>query len=149
MLSWLGHSSKDEYQALIVMCTVGVCAGSLSSLAFSWRALVIFFTPATMLLAINLFTSEGRFSHMTAIILAFFILFTLMSGKRIFNNTYQNIRLRIEADNREVALELMHQKQLLHSQQTPLAVIEFDLNLKILIGIKLLKIYLAIKKMKP
>jgi len=130
-LSWLGHSSKDEYQALIVMCTVGVCAGSLSSLAFSWRALVIFFTPATTLLAVNLFISEGRFSHMTAIILAFFILFTLMSGKRIFNNTYQNIRLRIEADNRENALELMHQKQLLHSQQTPLAVIEFDLKLHI------------------
>jgi len=130
-LSWLGHSVKDEYQALIVMCTVGVCAGSLSSLAFSWRALVIFFAPATSLLAANLFISEGRFSHMTAIILAFFILFTLMSGKRIFNNTYQNIRLRIEADNRENALELMHQKQLLHSQQTPLAVIEFDLKLHI------------------
>ena len=130
-LSWLGHSSKDEYQALIVMCTVGVCAGSLSSLSFSWRALVIFFTPATTLLAANLFISEGRFSHMTAIILAFFILFTLMSGKRIYNNTYQNIRLRIEADNREVALELMHQKQLLHSQQTPLAVIEFDLKLHV------------------
>ena len=77
-LSWLGHSAKDEYQALIVMCTVGVCAGSLSSLAFSWRALVIFFTPATALLAANLFISEGRFSHMTAIILAFFILFTLI-----------------------------------------------------------------------
>lgn len=130
-LSWLGHSSKDEYQALIVMCTVGICAGSLSSLAFSWRALVIFFTPATTLLAANLFISEGRFSHMTAIILGFFIVFTLMSGKRIFNNTYQNIRLRIEADNREVALELMHQKQLLHSQQTPLAVIEFDLKLHV------------------
>jgi PAS domain S-box-containing protein len=54
-----------------------------------------------------------------------------MSGKRIFNNTYQNIRLRIEADNREVALELMHQKQLLHTQQTPLAVIEFDLQLHV------------------
>jgi len=121
----------DEYQSLIIMCTVGVCAGSLSSLAFSWRALVIFFTPATALLAANLFISEGRFSHMTAIILVFFILFTLMSGKRIFNNTYQNIRLRIEADNREVALELMHQKQLLHSQQTPLAVIEFDLDLHV------------------
>lgn len=130
-LSWLGHSSMDEYQALIVMCTVGVCAGSLSSLAFSWPALVIFFTPATTLLVANLFVSEGRFSLLTGTILAFFIPFTLMSGRRIFNNTYQNIRLRIEADNREVALELMHQKQLLHSQQTPLAVIEFDLKLHV------------------
>lgn len=131
MLAWLGHSSKDEFQALIVMSVVGVCAGSLSSLAFSWRALVIFFTPATVLLAANLFLAESEFSKNTAVILAFFILFTLMSGKRIFNNTYQNIRLRIEADNREIALELMHQKQLLHSQQTPLAVIEFDLELDI------------------
>lgn len=131
LLAWLGHSSSVEYMATIVMAVVGVCAGSLSSLTFSWKALVIFIAPATILLDINLIMSEGEFSRLTSIILSFFILFTLLSGKRIFNYTSQNIRLRMEADNREVALELLHQKQLLHTKQTTLAVIEFDLELRI------------------
>ena len=61
--------------------------------------------------------------------LAVFIFFSLSAGKRIFNNTQQNIRLRIEADTRERAIELMHQKQALHLQNTPLAIIEFDIDL--------------------
>ena len=37
----------------------------------------------------------------------------------------------MEADNRERAIELMHQKQALHLQNTPLAIIEFDIDLNI------------------
>ena len=59
LLAWLGYSSKVEYQAIIVMCVVGVCAGSLSSLSFSWKALVLFIAPARILLNVNLILSEG------------------------------------------------------------------------------------------
>ena len=130
-LPWLGHSAHDEYQALIVICIVGVVAGSLSTLSYRWKAITLFMMPATLLLEANLLIADGKFSNVTSFVLGIFILFSLIAAKRINNNTQQNIRLRIEAANREHAIELMHQKQVLHVQQTPLAVIEFDINLHV------------------
>jgi PAS domain S-box-containing protein len=100
-------------------------------MSYRWKAITLFMMPATLLLEANLLTSDGKFSNVTSFVLGIFILFSLIAAKRINNNTQQNIRLRIEAANREHALELMHQKQVLHAQQTPLAVIEFDLNLHV------------------
>jgi PAS domain S-box-containing protein len=40
--------------------------------------------------------------------------------------------LRIQADNREQAIAIMHQKQVLHLQNTPLAIIEFGRDLNIM-----------------
>lgn len=131
MLPWLGHSVHDEYQALIVICIVGVAAGSLSTLSYRWEAVILFLVPATMLLELNMLASDDKFSSVTSLVLGIFIFFTLISGKRIYANTQQNIRLRLEAANRERALEIMHQKQVLHVQQTPLAVIELDTNMHI------------------
>ena len=132
MLPWLGHSAHDEYQALIVICIVGIVAGSLSTLSYRWKAVTLFLIPATILLELNMIASTGKFSDVTSYVLGAFILFSLISARRINKSTQQNIRLRIEAANREHALELMHQKQVLHAQQTPLAVIEFDMHFRII-----------------
>jgi PAS domain S-box-containing protein len=87
--------------------------------------------PASLLLVLRLMVEDQAFFNATSFVLLVFIFFSLSAGKKIFNNTQQNIRLRMEADNRERAIELMHQKQALHLQNTPLAIIEFDLDLYI------------------
>ena len=131
LLPWLGYSPEIEYVAFIIVCQVGVSAGSLSTLAYRWETLALFVLPSNILLTVRLAIDDKHFSNATAFVLFVFILFSLSAGKRIFNNTQQNIRLRLEADSRERAIELMHQKQALHMQNTPLAIIEFDIDLNI------------------
>ncbi len=131
LLPWLGYSNEVDYMSFIIVCQVGVIAGSLSTLSYRWETLALFLLPSSLLLILRLVTENQNVSNATSFVLFVFIFFSLSAGKRIFNNTQQNIRLRIEADNREHSIQLMHQKQALHLQNTPLAIIEFDLELNI------------------
>jgi len=131
LLPWLGYSSEVEYFSFILVCLVGVIAGSLSTLAYRWETLALFLLPASLSLALRLAIEEQTIFDATSFVLLVFIFFSLTAGKKLFNNTQQNIRLRLEADNRERAIELMHQKHALHIQNTPLAIIEFDIDLNV------------------
>jgi PAS domain S-box-containing protein len=131
LLPWLGYPHSVEYLAFIIICQIGVIAGSLSTLSYRWETMALFLLPSSLLLILKLATDAQDFSKATSFVLLVFIIFSLSAGRRIFKNTQQNIRLRIEADNRERAIELMHQKQAIHLQNTPLAIIEFDLDLNI------------------
>ena len=131
LLPWLGYSPEVEFIAFIIVCQVGVIAGSLSTLSYRWETMALFLLPSSLLLILRLMLDGQKFSNATSFVLFVFILFSLSAGRRIFNNTQQNIRLRLEADSRERAIELMHQKQALHLQNTPLAIIEFDIELNI------------------
>ena len=131
-LPWLGYSAEIEYFSFIIVCLVGVIAGSLSTLSYRWETQALFLLPASLLLILRLLVEDESFFNATSFVLLVFIFFSLSAGGKIFNNTQQNIRLRLEADIRERAIELMHQKQALHLQNTPLAIIEFDIDLNIL-----------------
>jgi len=131
LLPWLGYSTEIEYFSFILVCLVGVIAGSLSTLSYRWETLVLFLLPASLSLVLRLLVENKTFFTATSFVLLVFIFFSLSAGKKIFNNTQQNIRLRLEADSREHAIELMHQKQALHLQNTPLAIIEFDIELNV------------------
>jgi PAS domain S-box-containing protein len=131
LLPWLGYSSEIEYFSFIIVCLVGVIAGSLSTLSYRWETIALFLLPASLLLVLRLIIEDQTFFNATSFVLLVFIFFSLSAGKKIFNNTQQNIRLRLEADTREHAIELMHQKQALHLQNTPLAIIEFDIDLNV------------------
>ena len=131
LLPWLGYSAEIEYFSFILVCLVGVIAGSLSTLSYRWETIALFLLPASLLLILRLLVEDKSFFDATSFVLLVFIFFSLSAGKKIFNNTQQNIRLRLEADIRERAIKLMHQKQALHLQNTPLAIIEFDIDLNI------------------
>jgi len=131
LLPWLGYSAEIEYFSFILVCLVGVIAGSLSTLSYRWETLVLFLMPSSLLLILRLIAEDKSFFNATSFVLLVFIFFSLSAGRKIFNNTQQNIRLRLEADIRERAIELMHQKQALHLQNTPLAIIEFDIDLNV------------------
>ena len=132
LLPWLGYTTSVEYFAFIIICQVGVIAGSLATLSYRWETITLFLLPSIILLILRLVTLDHSLSAATSIVLIVFLIFSLSAAKRVFNNTQQNIRLRLEADNREYALGLMHQKQALHLQNTPLAIIEFDTDFRII-----------------
>lgn len=104
MLSWLGYSAENEYQTLIVVCIVGVAGGSLATLSYRWRTIVLFLMPALLILELRLIFDHTEFFEVVSYLLAVFILFTLSTSRRAYKNSNQNIRLRIEADFREEAL---------------------------------------------
>ncbi len=104
MLSWLGYSAENEYQALIVVCIVGVVGGALATLSYRWRTIVFFLLPALLILELRLIFEDNEFFTVVSYLLAVFILFTLSTSRRAYKNSNQNIRLRIEADFREEAL---------------------------------------------
>ena len=104
MLSWLGYSAVNEYQTLIVVCIVGVAGGSLATLSYRWRTIVLFLMPALLILELRLIFDHTEFFEIVSYLLAVFILFTLSTSRRAYKNSNQNIRLRIEADFREDAL---------------------------------------------
>jgi len=131
LLPWLGYSANIEYFTFIIVCQVGIIAGSLSTLSYRWESLFLFLLPSGLLLIAKLLFDDNNFSDITSMVLAVFIFFSLFAGRRVFSNTQQNIRLRIEAYNREHAIAIMHQKQALHLQNTPLAIIEFSRDLNI------------------
>ena len=131
LLPWLGYSPEVEYFAFIIVCLVGVISGSLSTLSYRWETMALFLLPASLMLVFRLLLEGQTFSNATSVVLGVFIFFSMSAGKRVFNNTQQNIRLRIEADNRERASERLRQKQALHLQNTPLAIIEFDIDFTI------------------
>ncbi len=104
MLSWLGYSTENEYQTLIVVCIVGVAGGSLATLSYRWHTIVFFLMPALLILELRLIFEDNEFVKVVSYLLAVFILFTLSTSRRAYKNSNQNIRLRIEADFREEAL---------------------------------------------
>jgi signal transduction histidine kinase/ActR/RegA family two-component response regulator len=104
MLSWLGYSAENEYQALIVVCIIGVVGGALATLSYRWRTIVFFLLPALLILELRLIFEDNEFFKVVSYLLAVFILFTLLTSRRAYKNSNQNIRLRIEADVREEAL---------------------------------------------
>lgn len=104
MLAWLGHSSDNAYQALIVVAIVGVASGSMSTLSYRWRTIAYFLMPALGMLELRLIFDNDAFSSTTSFLLLVFILFILSISRKIYKNTNQNVRLRIEADIRERAL---------------------------------------------
>jgi signal transduction histidine kinase/CheY-like chemotaxis protein len=104
MLSWLGHSSENAYQALTVVCIIGVASGSMSTLSYRWKTIAYFLVPALGLLELRLLFENDAFSTTISFLLLVFILFTLSTSRKIYKNTNQNVRLRIEADFRERAL---------------------------------------------
>lgn len=105
MLSWLGYSTENEYQTLIVVCIVGVAGGSLITLSYRWQTIVLFLMPALMLLELHLIIEDNAFFEIVSYLLAVFILFSLSASRHAYKNSNQNIRLRIEADIRKEALK--------------------------------------------
>lgn len=133
LLPWLGYSTDIEYFSFIILCQLGVIAGSLSTLSNRWETLVLFILPSSALIVAKLIFGHHHFLNITPIILIIivFIFFSLIAGIRVFKNAQQNILLRIKAYNREKSIAIMHQKQALHLQNTPLAIVEFNSDLSI------------------
>lgn len=104
LLAWLGYSASSEYLAVIIIGIVGITSGALSTLSYRWQTIALFLVPAVGLLELRLLLVDSDFAEVSAWLILFYMLFSLFTSRRIYRNTNTNVRLRIEADEREKAL---------------------------------------------
>lgn len=128
---FLFPQDDQVYQLLCAFVLVGMASGAVSSLSFSKYTFPLYSSAVYIPL---LFSLAREKTTLTTILIPMVILafaFTLRSARYIYKNTKQNIELRITATEREKELSNAKKRHELHTQNTPLGVIEWDNNFKV------------------
>jgi diguanylate cyclase (GGDEF)-like protein/PAS domain S-box-containing protein len=120
------HPSDYLHQAFLAMSLAGICGGAIvinaldrfTSLAFV-GGLMLFFLPP-------FFMSADIFSISIALMFVTFVLYITLAGLNLANTLHDNIALRMHSIESKEAINALAQRQKLHFDNTPLAVIEWD-----------------------
>ena len=120
------HPSDYLHQAFLAMSLAGICGGAIvinaldrfTSLAFV-GGLMLFFLPP-------FFMSADIFSISIALMFLTFVLYITLAGLNLANTLHDNIALRMHSIESKEAINALAQRQKLHFDNTPLAVIEWD-----------------------
>ncbi len=120
------HPSDYLHQAFLAMSLAGICGGAIVinaldrfiSLAFV-GGLMLFFLPP-------FFMSADIFSISIALMFVTFVLYITLAGLNLANTLHDNIALRMHSIESKEAINALAQRQKLHFDNTPLAVIEWD-----------------------
>ncbi len=94
---------------VISLAVAGVCAGAVSSLTAQLKALVIFILPVLSVYA-ACFVYLGKDYHSMAFLSVAFMLLLLSSGKRMYENTLQNIYLRLFSEHQSLEIKKNEQR---------------------------------------
>lgn len=120
------HPNDYLHQAFLAMSLAGVCGGKIvvnvldrfTSLAFV-SGLILFFLPPY-------FMSGDMFSISIALMFITFVLYITLAGLDLASTLYNNVALRMHSTASKDAINALAQRQKLHFDNTPLAVIEWD-----------------------
>ena len=114
------------HQAFIAFVMAGNSAAAIIGLSYIRQVALAFVLPALLPLIAQLFLLQTSMSTAMGTMVCLFLLMSLTGIRRNFDNTQQNITLRMESAEHEKALLESQQKLALHVEQTPLAVIEWS-----------------------
>lgn len=125
------HPSDYLHQAFLAMSLAGICGGAIvvnaldryTSLSFV-GGLMLFFLPP-------FFMSADIFSISIALMFVTFVLYITLAGLNLANTLHDNIALRMHSIKSKEAINALAQRQKLHFDNTPLAVIEWDNHFKV------------------
>ena len=120
------HPNDYLHQAFLAMSLAGICGGAIvvnaldryTSLAFV-GGLMLFFLPPFLI-------SADMFSISIALMFVTFVLYITLAGLNLANTLHDNIALRMNSIKSKEAINALAQRQKLHFDNTPLAVIEWD-----------------------
>lgn len=120
------HPSDYLHQAFLAMSLAGICGGAIvvnaldryTSLAFV-SGLMVFFLPPY-------FMSGDIFSISIVLMFVTFVLYITLAGLNLASTLHDNIALRMHSIESKKAINALAQRQKLHFDNTPLAVIEWD-----------------------
>ena len=119
------------HQLVCTFVLLGMCSGAVSSLSFGkynfQSYVIVILVP--LLFSLSLENTQLTLTLIPMVLIYFS--FLLKSSSTIYKNTQQNILLRLQATEREKELLKAQQRHLLHTQETPLGVIEWDTKFKV------------------
>ncbi len=99
-----------EHQMVLVVIVIGLVSGAIVSFSADLFCSVAFSILVLVPLATRLLSTEHEFSFPIGFGIAFYILFMLVNARRIHLNSNENIRLRMEAVQRELELRESEQQ---------------------------------------
>ena len=125
------HPNDYLHQAFLAMSLAGICGGAIvvnaldryTSLAFV-GGLMLFFLPPYLM-------SGDMFTISIALMFFTFVLYITLAGLNLAHTLHDNIALRMHSIESKEAINALAQRQKLHFDNTPLAVIEWDTLFKV------------------
>lgn len=124
--------ANDElHQVLTAFVLVGMSAGAVSTLSVGKYTFPLYISFALIPLMFSFFLDASQFSYIMTLMIILAYVFVLRSSRLMYHNNTQNIELRIEATVREQELLNTQQKQTLHLMNTPLAIIEWSVDFRV------------------
>lgn len=128
---FLFPENDPVYQLVCTFVLLAMAAGALSSLSFGKYNFLIYAIATLVPLLISLGLENTRLTLILIPTILIYFSFLLKSSGTIYNNTQQNIMLRLQATEREKELLKSQQRHELHTQKTPLGVIEWDTDFNV------------------
>jgi hypothetical protein len=99
---------RNIEQLILSLSIAGICAGAVSSLSAKLKMLIIFVAPVLSFYAITFLFLGEEYRAISMLSIVFMVLL-ISGGKRMYENTYQNIYLSLLS--RKQALELSESEQ--------------------------------------
>lgn len=120
------------HQAICAFVLVGMSAGAISTLSVGRFNFPLYISLSLIPLIGSCIYEGTELSLFLALMTSIGYLFGMKNSLLIYKNNSQNIKLRIKSSNNELDLIKSQQKQILHIMNTPLAVIEWTADFKVI-----------------
>ena len=128
---FLFPANNPLHQLICAFVLTGMSAGAVSTLSAGKYTFPLYISFAMFPLIISYLIEATQLSYIIVTMLILAYSFILKSNRNIYHRITENIAYRIEANEREQSLLDAQQKQILHTLNTSLAVIEWTSNFKV------------------
>ena len=123
---WLFPENEVTYQVFLAFVLAGMTAGASTTLSFQRLPVFAFVLLALVPLCIRFFMTGTTISMAMAIMTVLFLIIILSSSLTMYENTRQNVAMRIQSDFQKRALRESEERYRLVFNTAPLGVMHYD-----------------------
>jgi len=128
---FLFPANNPLHQLICAFVLTGMSAGAVSTLSAGKYTFPLYISLAMLPLIISYMLEATQLAYVIVAMLMLAYAFILKSNRNIYHNITENIAYQIEANEREQNLLDAQQKQILHTLNTSLAVIEWSSDFRV------------------
>jgi diguanylate cyclase (GGDEF)-like protein/PAS domain S-box-containing protein len=126
------HGTNSTDQAFIIIILLGVSGGAIINYAID-SITASLFSGGLYLFALPTFLSQtDTLSIAISAMFTIYIIYVWISSSSVAKKMHENILMRITADKQEQKIKALAERQKLHVDLTPMGVIEWDANLRVI-----------------
>jgi diguanylate cyclase (GGDEF)-like protein/PAS domain S-box-containing protein len=125
------HPNDYLHQAFLAMCIAAICGGAIVFYAIDKLTSLAFLIGLSILFLPHFLGSGDNLSIAIGLMFLTFVLYITLAGFNLAHTLYDNILLRLSTHESKEEINALAQRQKLHFDNTPLAVIEWDKNFKV------------------